>query len=77
MIFRTQVTRPATLIRIGLVFQVLAGLSRWYLQRAANVSENSADMATGFFQGVSIGCLLLGIWLSSRRRRITNSRLRK
>jgi hypothetical protein len=77
MIFRAQGKQPATLIRIGLVFQVLAGLSHWYFQRAVNVSENITDLATGFFQGVSIGCLLLGIWLSSRRPRITNSRLRK
>ena len=59
---------PDTVIRIGLVFLILASLAHWFLRPGANLSEDFTDGATGFLYGVSIGCVLLGLELNRRRR---------
>jgi len=58
---------PRILIRTGLVFLILASLSRWLLHPNARFSGGLVDMLTGLLYGVSIGCLLLGIWRNRRR----------
>ena len=73
MTFRTRLKDPGTLIRIGLVFMILAGLSHWFL-RPTDFPEDLIDGLKGFLYGVAISCMLLGIW-RSRHRPKTNGRI--
>jgi hypothetical protein len=66
MNFPSRLKDPNTLIRIGLVFLIIAGLSRWFL-RPADFSEGVIDAAKGFLYGVAIACLLLGLWKNRGR----------
>ena len=50
-----------TPMRIGLLFLVIASLSRWFLARATGVSEHVVDPTNGFLYGVSIASMLLGL----------------
>jgi len=58
--------RLTPLIRIGLVFLILASLSHWFLRPASTSGRDLADATTGLLYGLSIGCMLLGIWKSRR-----------
>ena len=73
MILRKNVN-PFSVTRIGLVFLILANVSRYFLKRSGSVSESVADGATGFLFGVAIATLLLGVWLKSRRGAPPNGR---
>ena len=53
--------KPAGQIRIGLVFLILASLSRWTLQPVGGLSEPWADAVIGLLYGVSIGLMLIGV----------------
>lgn len=55
------------LIRIGLVFLIVASLARWFLPKIAGLSPQLVDVATGLLYGLTIGCLLFGILRDSRR----------
>jgi hypothetical protein len=68
MTLATELKKPGTLIRIGLVFLILAGLSRLWL-RPAGMSADFNDGPTGFLYGVSIASLLVGLWKSRRGSR--------
>ena len=61
------------MIGIGLVFLILASLSKWFLHRSASLSQNFVDGATGFLYGIAIGAMLLGLYLYSRRRSTTGA----
>lgn len=71
--FRKPIRDPKKITFTGLVGLVLAGLSNSYLHRLPNVSESWADGITGFLYGITIGALLLGVWLKSRGRTGTGS----
>ena len=65
--FRKPIHDPKTMITIGMLFMVLASLSKLLLHRVPNVSEDAADGITGFLYGITLGSLGLGVWLRSRR----------
>jgi hypothetical protein len=69
MLMRNRVKNPDAIIRIGLVFLILASLWRWFVHANATLSEGIVDGGTGLLYGVTIGALLLGIWLKARRDR--------
>jgi uncharacterized membrane protein len=73
MILRTRLKEPFVLIRIGLVFLILASLSRWFVHPGINISERVTDGVTGLLYGVSIGCMLLGLLWHARRRSGTHA----
>ncbi len=57
-----------TKMKLGLLFMVIAGTSRWFLRLSATLSEQMTDGITGFLYGIAISCLLLGIWRRGRGR---------
>lgn len=50
------------LVRVGLLFLILASLSHWLLHPSRTFSRDLADATTGLLYGLAIGCMLLGIW---------------
>ena len=68
MTLRNRLKEPSVLIRAGLLFLILASFSRWYFHPSVNFSAGFIDGANGFLYGVSIGCLLLGIWRKGHPR---------
>lgn len=68
MTLRTRLKEPCVLIRIGMVFLIYASLSRWFFHPSINFSERVTDGVTGLLYGVSIGCMLLGVRLTARRK---------
>ena len=67
MILRNHMKDPATAMRIGMSFLILASLARWFLHPSAKWSLGIVDGATGLLYGLAIGCLLLAV--RQRRRR--------
>jgi hypothetical protein len=65
---RYRLKNPNTMIHVGLVFLILANLWKYVVTSRALLSERLTDGTTGLLFGVSIGCLLLGIWLKNHRR---------
>jgi len=59
--------RLTPLIRIGLVFLILASLAHWLLHPKTTSGKDMADAATGLLYGLAIGCMLLGIWKNRKR----------
>jgi len=55
------------MIRLGLVFLILASAARWFLHPASASGKDLADGVTGLLFGLAIGCVLLGIWRARRR----------
>jgi hypothetical protein len=62
------VTQPRTMIRIGSICLLLGTASHWFIHPAAHLWQNVADGAMGVAYGLSIGFMLLGARLNSRRR---------
>jgi len=60
--------RLTPLIRIGLVFLILASLAHWFLRPTTTSGRDLADATTGLLYGLSIGCILLGIWRNRHPR---------
>jgi hypothetical protein len=60
--------RPQGVLRIGLVFLILASLWKLFVHPGATFSDGFVDGSTGFLYGLAIGTLLLGIWLTRRSR---------
>jgi hypothetical protein len=67
MTLRNKLKQPGVQIRIGLMFLILASLSKWFLRPTVELSDGWTDGITGLLYGVSIGFMLLGIWRKSRR----------
>jgi peptidoglycan/LPS O-acetylase OafA/YrhL len=55
------------MIRIGLALLILASGVHWLLHPTSTSGKDLADGATGLLYGLSIGCMLLGIWKARRR----------
>ena len=64
---RKSIQNPRKLIWIGMWFLILASVSNTYLHRMHSISEDWADGITGLLYGLTIGTLLLGVWLKGRR----------
>jgi hypothetical protein len=60
---------PNALLRIGMLFLLLASLWRWFAHPSGHLSAGVVDGVTGFFYGVSISTLLLSV---VRRRNSTS-----
>jgi hypothetical protein len=73
MILRKPIKDPDALIRIGLLFLILASLARGVLHPSAEVPERLADGATGLLYGISIACMLLGVRMNARRGSTTHA----
>lgn len=61
MNLRNRLKNPGTMMRIGLVCLILAGLSRWFLHPTPVLGQGFLDGTTGLLYGLSIGCLLLSL----------------
>jgi len=66
VILGRRIKNPQTIIRIGMLFMALAGISNLFLRRHVPVSENTADGIMGFLYGVAIATMVLGIWRRGR-----------
>lgn len=67
MTLRKKLKQPGVQIRIGLLFLIVASLSKWLLRPGAELSDAWTDGVTGLLYGVSIGFMLVGIWRKSRQ----------
>jgi hypothetical protein len=72
MTFRTRLKNARTVQRVGLVFLILAGLSRWFFQFDPAFSERFVDGANGLLSGLAIGFLLVSVVMKSRGRSTTD-----
>jgi hypothetical protein len=72
MNFRTRLKDHTVVLRIGLVFLILANLSRWFFHASATFSEGFVDFANGLLFGLAIGFLLLSVAMKSRGRSATD-----
>jgi hypothetical protein len=68
MTFRTRLKDHSVVFRSGLVFLILANLSRWFFHPGATFSEGFVDAVTGLLFGLAIGLLLLSVSMKRRRR---------
>ena len=59
---------PTALIRIGLVFMVLANLWKLVVRVGPHLPGSVADSVGGFLYGITIATLIIGIRLKARRR---------
>ena len=69
MKFRARLKDAHTVQRVGLVFLILAGLSRWFLHLNAALSEQFVDGANGLLSGLAIGFLLMSVLMKNRGQR--------
>ena len=68
MLLRNRIS-PRTLIQIGMFALALANIGSWMLHRQSRVSPDWADGLAGFFYGVAIASMLLGLWKLRREPR--------
>ena len=54
------------LIRVGLLFLILASAWKYFLHPNSTFSGEFIDGATGLLFGISIGCILLGLMRNGR-----------
>ena len=66
MTMREKLKQPGLQIQMGLVFLIIASLSKWFLEDSVKVSAPWADGFVGLLYGISIGLMLLGIWNKGR-----------
>ena len=66
MMFRNRM-KERNLMLTGMAFLAIANLSRWLLRLTAGFGQDLLDGTYGVLFGVSIGCLLLSLWLRRRR----------
>jgi len=64
---REKMKDPNLVLRLGLVFLVLAMLTNYFLHPTARFSEGFTDGMKGLFFGLAIGLMLLSISLRKRR----------
>jgi hypothetical protein len=68
MTFRARLKNPDAVQRVGLVFLLLANLSRWFFHASATFSEGFVDLTNGLLFGLAIGFLLLSLAMKRRGR---------
>jgi len=62
--------RPfSRLTMLGLVLMVVANTVRFILERHTTLGEQITDPVVGFFYGVGIATLILGVWRQGRGTR--------
>ena len=67
MNFRNRLKDHNALMRVGMLFLLLASLWRWFSHPSAGFSARLMDGITGLLYGLSIGCLLLALKRNGRR----------
>ena len=65
--FPKRAKNPKTIMTVGMFFLAFGGIS-FQFTRHFSLPSNLLDGATGFFYGMGIACLLLGIRLKMRQR---------
>jgi hypothetical protein len=73
MTLRTRLKDHTVVLRVGLIFLLLANLSRYFFHPSATFSEGFVDLTTGLLFGLAIGSLLLSVTMKSRARSATNN----
>ena len=68
MTFRTRFKDYSVVFRGGLLFLILANLSRRFFHPGATFSEGFVDAFTGLLFGLAIGLLLLSVSMKRRQR---------
>jgi len=68
MTLRRKLKEPSFVIRVGMLFLVLANLSLRFFQPSANLSDQVTDGVSGLLFGMAIACMLLGVRMNARRR---------
>ena len=76
MTFRNRRKNHHPLLRVGMLFLLLASVWRWFSLPSANFSAPLVDGMTGLLYGVSIGRLLLALQRSGRRCSTTEAKPR-
>ena len=67
MSFRDKMKDPNVVLRLGMMFLILAGLANRFLHPTASFSEGMTDGIKGLLYGLSIGFMLLSVWRRGRR----------
>ena len=69
MRIRKRLKRPESQIRAGLIALGFASIFQWFVHSRFADSNDWTDGFSGFFYGIAIGLMLLGIWRQGRRDR--------
>ena len=69
MSIRKRLKQPDMQIRVGLLALGFAGIFKWFVHSRFAHSNDWTDGFSGFFYGIAIGLMLLGIWRQGRRDR--------
>ena len=68
MTLKERLKQPSLMMKIGLVFLILANLSHRFLRPGGSFGEGFADAVFGTLMGLAIGCLLVSIRLRVRQK---------
>ena len=66
---RKRLKQPEMQIRAGLLALGFAGVFKWLVHSRFADSSDWTDGFSGFFYGIAIGLMLLGVWRQGRRDR--------
>jgi hypothetical protein len=66
---RKRLKTPESQIRAGLIALGFAGIFQWFVHSRVAGANDWTDGFSGFFYGIAIGLMLLGIWRQGRRNR--------
>lgn len=67
MNLRKKLQDPNLLMRLGMVFLILASLANYFLHPTSRFSEGALDGTKGLLYGLSIGFLMLSVWRRGRK----------
>jgi hypothetical protein len=67
MILKQKSVSPNAVLRLGFVLLLVASLATFFLPRVSGLDEGRVDLVAGFLHGLTIGTLLLGLWMSRRK----------
>ena len=66
-------TRLQPVTVVGLVFLVVAGITRFLLERHSAASEHVIDPVVGVLYGIAIGAMLVSLWRQTNHQRGSGS----
>lgn len=68
MSLRDRLHDPSVLLRLGMLFLLLASAAHWFLHPAGSLGRELGDGVTGLLFGLSIALNLQAVRLARRRR---------
>ena len=68
MTFKETMKQPSSMMKIGLVFLILANLSHRFVRPGGSFGEGFADGLFGTLMGLAIGCLLVSVRLRVQQK---------